>query len=60
MERKGESREEEGGKNFEMKDFRARNRFVSSRESMPMKDMGTTNDATTIEFHANQSIQIKK
>ena len=27
---------------------------------MPMKDMGTTNDATTIKFHVDQSIKIKK
>ncbi len=34
--------------------------LVLSRESMPTKDMGTTNDATTIKFHANQSMQMNK
>eukprot|EP00972_Heterocapsa_arctica_P076610 11302110-Heterocapsa_arctica.AAC.1 len=59
METKEESREE-GGDNFEMKDIRAqKSDLVLPRESMPTKDKGTTNDATTITFHANQSMQIK-
>jgi len=44
-----------------MKDFKAKIKdLVSSRDSMSTKNTGTTDDTTTIQVYANQSIQIKK
>jgi hypothetical protein len=43
-----------------MKDFNAKKQdLVSSSKSMSTKGIGTTVDATRIQFHAYQSIQIK-